>query len=544
MKKEKRKYCCRCGWENGVDARFCQNCGGSLENGKDNKFFYSERKQEYAGKIIKCPACGEELSSFTAICPACGHEINFSRVSESLNQFIIQIEECDRRIANSPEMPRKGWSTWGKWKKVGWVLLNIYLACIPLLIYVLLPLLRTDKAPMLTTDERYKATIIENFTFPNDRGAILEALLFVKSKVAFLATEKINANNSYWIRLWVKKAEQLHGKAEILFPGDKIANETYQEILRNNSIVKKKLRIRLLLTVGVIIAFVFFVGIWGGKIGIGNSVSNKNYNQKYDWQENQFTEFLPKPESEFGKVIIETEKQFSIEIYQVSTEMFEKYVKECRNNGFKDDIRKTDSMFSAYNESRYQLNIYYYKNKKEMYISINSNDIEEKGFEEGTFDSLKVKNFVFDIPDYWKEEGSKNEYLQYYAEKGEELVMLSIAYPTEEDDKYNVSFDGLSEDDENMIRMITSMFTDGDVIDNEVVESDYGVKGILYRFSCKQKIGWLQSIDANGYLFCFPSEKDRRWFYVYYIQSNKVSGNDYKDDYMKLISSIREKGNE
>ena len=176
-----------------------------------------------------------------------------------------------------------------------------------------------------------------------------------------------------------------------------------------------------------------------------------------------------------------------------------------------------------------------------MHISIDSNDIEEKGFAEGTYESLKVKNFVFDIPDYWEEEGSKNEYLQYYAEKGEKLVMLSIAYPVETDDDYDVSFDGLYQDNENMIDMIASMFTDGDVIDNEVFESSYGVKGILYRFSCNQKINWLTSVDANGYCFCFPSEKDRRWFYVYYVQTNKVSDNDYKDDYMKLISSIREK---
>ena len=60
------------------------------------------------------------------------------------------------------------------------------------------------------------------------------------------------------MRLWTKKAEQLHEKAEILFPGDKIANETYQDILKNSNIVKKKLRIRLLLTVGVIIIFVAF----------------------------------------------------------------------------------------------------------------------------------------------------------------------------------------------------------------------------------------------------------------------------------------------
>lgn len=185
MKKEKRIYCSKCGQENNADAQFCQNCSAPLQNEKDSEFSYSERKQEYAGKIIKCPACGEELPSFTAICPACGHEINSSRVSESLDKFIAQIEECDRRITNSPEIPKKGWSTWGKWKKIGWVLLNLYFACIPLLIYVLRPLLRTDKAPALTADEKYKATIIENFPFPNDRGSILEALLFIKSKVAF-----------------------------------------------------------------------------------------------------------------------------------------------------------------------------------------------------------------------------------------------------------------------------------------------------------------------------------------------------------------------
>ena len=124
------------------------------------------------------------------------------------------------------------------------------------------------------------------------------------------------------MRLWTKKAEQLHEKAEILFPGDKIANETYQEILKNSNIVKKKLRIRLLLTVGVIIIFVAFMGVRSGKNGMGNLADNKDYDQKYDWQENQYTTLLPKPESEYGKVTMEMEKQFSVEIYKTSTEMY------------------------------------------------------------------------------------------------------------------------------------------------------------------------------------------------------------------------------
>lgn len=119
--------------------------------------------------------------------------------------------------------------------------------------------------------------------------------------------------------------------------------------------------------------------------------------------------------------------------------------------------------------------------------------------------------------------------------------MLSIAYPKESDDSYDVSFDGLYTDNENMIKVIGDMFTEGDIIDDEIFESDYGVKGILYHYTCKQKIDWFTSVDANGYCFCFPSEKDRRWFLVYFIQTSKVSGNDYKDDFLTLISSIREK---
>ena len=55
------------------------------------------------------------------------------------------------------------------------------------------------------------------------------------------------------------------------------------------------------------------------------------------------------------------------------------------------------------------------------------------------------------MPNYWEEEGSKNEYLQYCAEKGEQVVMLSVAYLEESDDEYDVSFEGLYADNDNMI---------------------------------------------------------------------------------------------
>lgn len=155
--------------------------------------------------------------------------------------------------------------------------------------------------------------------------------------------------------------------------------------------------------------------------------------------------------------------------------------------------------------------------------------------------AINVKNFTFNLPDYWDEEGSKNEYLQYYAEKGDKVVMLSIAYPEESDDNYDVSFKGLEADNDNMVKAVAGMFTDGDVVDHEVFESDHGVKGMLYRFTYKQKIDWNTKVDGSGYCFCFPSESDRRWFYVVLLHTNNVSSNDYKDDYMSMLADIKEK---
>ena len=173
--------------------------------------------------------------------------------------------------------------------------------------------------------------------------------------------------------------------------------------------------------------------------------------------------------------------------------------------------------------------------------NITSEKFPNNEFAAGYYEELKVKDFIIDVPNYYEEEGSKNEYLQYYAEKGDKCVMLSVAYPEETDVNYDVSFDGLYADNENMIPAIASMFTDGDVVNDEVFESDYGVKGMLYRFTCNQQISSNKRVDAGGYCFCYPSEKDRRWFYVVLVLTNNVEGDKYEDDYMNLIASIREK---
>jgi Predicted nucleic acid-binding protein, consists of a PIN domain and a Zn-ribbon module len=243
------EFCTGCGRKLPDKAKFCPACGKHTQKAQPDD---GSRKIEYAGKIVKCPACGTELPSLTGICPGCGHEINTQKISDSLRLFIIQINDCDRQIANSPEAPKKGWATWSKGMRIGWILLNIQLVCIPLLIYYMQPMTLLGKPPQLSTIEKHKAVIIENFTLPNDRGPILEALLFIKSKVNYLANEKPTSGTAYWTRLWTNKAEELYRKAEVLYPNDKISNEAYRDIIASSQRAKKALNVRR----GIVIAIV------------------------------------------------------------------------------------------------------------------------------------------------------------------------------------------------------------------------------------------------------------------------------------------------
>lgn len=240
-------FCSSCGTKLDPNAKFCKGCGVAVDVPNNN-----QRQQEWAGKIVKCPSCGEDIPSFTAICPACGHEFNSAKVSSSLKDFIDNINECDRLIANNPHPgPKSGWSSWSTIKRIFWVILNILFLGLPLIIYlyvklfsIIIPLARYDSTPKLTADEKRKASLIENFPFPNERESILEALLFVKAKISFLASEKIDKKNAYWIRLWSAKASQLYQKAEMMFKGDKVANEAYLEISAQKERVKKNREIQ------------------------------------------------------------------------------------------------------------------------------------------------------------------------------------------------------------------------------------------------------------------------------------------------------------
>lgn len=256
-------FCPYCGTELDNGARFCKHCGSPIDRPKASTF--KTREQEYAGKMIKCPACGEDIPSFTAICPSCGHEINSATVSPALEGFIAAINECDARIADSPKVnhPKKGWQSWKTGMRVFWFFLNIYTLAIPLVIYLTLPMIkplfRGNVSPELTATEQRKAALIENFAFPNDRESLLEALLFTKSKTAFLVSEKLDEKTIYWFHLWYTKALQLYQKTNLLLANDPIAGAAYQEILSNKKGIDQKIQKRAAAGAGIILVYFAFI---------------------------------------------------------------------------------------------------------------------------------------------------------------------------------------------------------------------------------------------------------------------------------------------
>lgn len=245
---KKMAFCRDCGKYLMEGSKFCSHCGKQQDVEQSNNAF--ERKQEWGGKIIKCPSCGTDLPSFTAICPGCGHEINSAQVTRSVKEFSNGIEECDIHIANSPEVS-KGWSSWNKGTRIWWVVLNYFFCCLPLIIYFLWKPIKSVLTLSLTIEEKEKVAFIENYPSANDRESILDLLLFIKSKTFFLYNEKVTANTAYWARVWVNKAKQVYNKSEILLKGDTIANNAYNEILTFQVQVEKKLRNRAIINLVV-----------------------------------------------------------------------------------------------------------------------------------------------------------------------------------------------------------------------------------------------------------------------------------------------------
>lgn len=255
-------FCVNCGQEVPEGAYFCPNCGATTGANQNQ----AQRKIAYAGEVRKCPSCGMEVSNLDAVCPGCGYELRSEYIHPALTNFANLLVQCDRNIAMEAQSEtevkksRGGWSSWGIGGKIGWVILNIYLGCIPLAIYAIVRN-RSQKVSRSTPTAMKKASLIENFQIPNDKEAILGILSFIQTKVNLLAAEKASNDNWYWMKLWYIKAQESYNRAVAALPGDRTSEQIYLDIKTKAEKMKKTVMIKRMIIPIIIILYISWIWI-------------------------------------------------------------------------------------------------------------------------------------------------------------------------------------------------------------------------------------------------------------------------------------------
>ena len=202
-KKEGRfMFCSNCGAKLNEGAKFCHGCGspvGSVPAAAAPEPQVQpkpqERQQEYVGKILKCPHCGNPVTEREVVCSVCGMEITGRTAVLSVQAFKEQLMAIENE--------RRG--------GLGG-LLGVYTAA--------------NKADV------QKLSLIRNFPIPNSIDDILEFIMLAIANIDVSLSKNTmmnRMNNTQTFEsgatigrtisnAWVSKMQQAYQKAEIMFP--------------------------------------------------------------------------------------------------------------------------------------------------------------------------------------------------------------------------------------------------------------------------------------------------------------------------------------
>lgn len=141
----------------------------------------------------------------------------------------------------------------------------------------------------------------------------------------------------------------------------------------------------------IFIAIIVVLGIIGSTGG--NKKDDIDRTTKYTWSDSALATMIPQPTSEYGKVSIDREDSFWINVYEISPEDFETYIKECKDSGFTVDYRRYESAYYADNEEGYSLSLNYDDEEETMMISLRTpNDENETNSEASEEESTAAGN--------------------------------------------------------------------------------------------------------------------------------------------------------
>lgn len=216
-------FCSNCGAKLNGGAKFCHNCGAEVvwqsqptpptATTRTDTGTYTSRVQEFAGKIIKCPNCGQTISNTEVVCPSCGHQITDRTASSSVQRLVseLMVIENSRRQKNALDNLVQSFTG-------------------------------TDGEESSISNK--KITLIKNFPIPNTIGEISEFVILAAgnidvnlSKVSLgnklgRSGNDSKANERGISDAWVGKLQQAYQKAELMFSDMPIFNKV-QEVYTN-----------------------------------------------------------------------------------------------------------------------------------------------------------------------------------------------------------------------------------------------------------------------------------------------------------------------
>lgn len=214
-------YCKNCGIELVENAKFCQKCGFPT---RIEKLEYTQRQQEFVGKVYKCPNCGEVLKSFEINCPACGFELRGTRASSAVKEFALKLEAIESR--REYEKPH-----------------GIFAAS-------------EVHQRMSKTDEQ-KVSLIKSFSVPNSKEDMLEFMILATSSMNMRVYDSTNTDISKSEKevnaAWFSKVQQVYDKAKRSYSTDSTFIEIknlYDKCIENIQKSKKKGIIKWVLMIG------------------------------------------------------------------------------------------------------------------------------------------------------------------------------------------------------------------------------------------------------------------------------------------------------
>ena len=179
-------FCSNCGVQLANGAKFCQNCGFPVQNMGGNG---TTQRTEYAGKIFKCPNCGEIMDSFEAVCPACGYELRDAKASSAVKEFAMKLEDIEAK---------RGAGRHGSFGLHN--ILNV----------------------ISKTDEQ-KISLIRSFSIPNSKEDLLEFMILATSNInyrAYASSDSLSRSEQALDDAWAAKIKQTYEKAKLLYKED------------------------------------------------------------------------------------------------------------------------------------------------------------------------------------------------------------------------------------------------------------------------------------------------------------------------------------